>query len=337
MKILKPSALKEGDTLGIVTCSTPMTACGPETIERAYQRLRDHGFSWIEASNCRKTHGHAAGTIRERAREIHDFFKNPKVHGILNFWGGYQSHQLLEYLDYDLISRNPKAFIGYSDTTALQTGIFSKTGLITFSGPAGITFGKPTLPDFTWRHFDQVLINPEVPLKLSASKEYSDNSWYLEPDKKMNFEPNPGWKIYRRGKGRGRIIGGNIGTMLLLAGTDYWPNLRGKILLVEEDESESSKTIDRMFTQLRQMGVYDQIAGMVVGRFHRNVKFNENDSLEMILDDALKGYKFPVITGVDFGHTDPLITFPIGIRCHMDTAKPEISFDEAAVTTQSPS
>jgi muramoyltetrapeptide carboxypeptidase LdcA involved in peptidoglycan recycling len=82
------------------------------------------------------------------------------------------------------------------------------------------------------------------------------------------------------------------------------------------------------------MGVYDEIAGMVIGRFHRDVKFTEGDSLEMILDDALRGYRFPVIMGVDFGHTDPLITFPIGIKCQVDTRKPEIAFLESAVREQ---
>jgi muramoyltetrapeptide carboxypeptidase len=185
--------------------------------------------------------------------------------------------------------------------------------------------------DFTWDHFEKVLIHPSVPLKLVASKEYSDNPWYMEPEKEMRFQSNPGWRVYRKGKAEGQIVGGNLGTLLLLAGTEYWPNLRGKMLFVEDDENESSETMDRMYTQLRQMGVYDQISGMVVGRFHQNVKFSENDSLDMILDDALKGYKFPVVTGVDFGHTDPLITFPIGIKCRVDTRKSEIAFLESAV------
>ncbi len=255
MKLIKPKPLKPGDTLGIVACSTPITASSEETIERTYQRLRAYGFKLVEAPNCRKTYGHAAG----------------------------------------------------------------------------ITYGKPVVPDFTWKHFGKVVMTPEIPFRLTASREYSDNPWYMEPEKQMRFESNPGWKIYRKGKAEGAIIGGNLGTMLLLAGTKYWPNLRGKILFVEDDEAESSKTMDRLFTQLRQMGAYDLITGMVVGRFHRNVKFNESDSMEMILDESLNGYKFPVITGVDFGHTDPLITFPIGIKCRMDTKKPEIVFLERAV------
>jgi muramoyltetrapeptide carboxypeptidase len=99
MKIIKPKAIKSGDTFGIVACSTPITASSEETIERAYQRIRDRGFNIVEAPNCRKIHGHAAGTIKERVKALHDFFRNPKIDGILHYWGGYQSHQLLEYLD----------------------------------------------------------------------------------------------------------------------------------------------------------------------------------------------------------------------------------------------
>lgn len=331
MKLIKPRALKPGDTLGIVACSTPITASSQETIDRVYNSLRRKDFKIVEASNLRSTYGHAAGTIHQRVKALHDFYRNPKINGILNYWGGYQSHQLLEHLDFELIRKNPKVFIGYSDTTALQVGLYAKLGLVTFSGPAGITFGKPTLPNLTWEHFSQVVMNTKAPIVVPVSKEYSDNLWFLEPDLKMHFEPNPGWKVYRKGQATGAIVGGSLGTMLLLAGTEYWPKLRGKILFIEDDESESSKTMDRLFTQLRQMGVYEQIVGIVVGRFHRNVKFTKDDSLEMILDDALRGYKFPVITGVDFGHTDPLITFPIGIKCQMSTSKLKIEFLESAV------
>lgn len=331
LKILKPHALKPGDTLGIIACSTPLTTTSDATINRSFSFLRNKGFEIVEAPNCRKFVGHSAGSIKERVKALHDFFRNPKIAGILSYWGGYQSHQLLEYLDYDLIRRHPKPLIGFSDTTALQIGIHSQTGLVCFSGPAGITFGKSIVPEFTWEHFEKVLLSPSVPLHLGVSDQSSDNQWWTSPTKEMIFKSNAGWKTYRRGTATGRAIGGNIGTMLLLAGTKYFPKLKGSILFFEDDEVETPKTIDRMFFQLRQMGVFDQISGMVIGRFHSNVGFTSEDSPEMILDDALKGYKFPVITNVDFGHTDPLITIPIGVKCSINTAKNEISFLEAAV------
>ncbi len=290
------------------------------------------GFQVVEAPNCRNIYGHSGGTIKERVSAIHSFFKNKKIDGILSYWEGFQSHQLFEYLDFELIKKNPKPFIGFSDTTALNVGIFSQTGLVSFSGPAGISFGKPVVPDFTWNHFENILMHQKDSLRIEQSKEFSENPWWQEPSKSMVFKPNTGWRIFKKGKTEGRLIGGNLGTMLLLTGTKFWPKLSGAILFVEEDEDESSRTLDRMFTQLRHMGVYDQIAGMIVGRFHSAVGFNKQDSLEMILSDALNGYKFPVIYNVDYSHTDPLITLPVGVKCQMNTTKPEIRFTEQAVS-----
>ncbi len=331
MRLIKPARLRTGARLGIVTCSTPLSACGPDAVQRARERLEARGFEWIEAPNTRTTYGHSAGTVRDRVRALHAFFRDPKIDAILSFWGGFQSHQLLEYLDYDLIRRHPKPLLGYSDTTALSVGIHARTGLVTFSGPAGITFAKPTLPDFTWEHLEKVLMQPTVPFPLQTSKEYSDNPWFKEPSQTMTFEPNPGWRVFRQGRAEGALIGGNVGTMLLLAGTAFWPNLKNKILFVEDDEAETPRTMDRCFTHLRQLGAYDQIKGLIVGRFHRDVKFTPSDSLEMILKEALRGTKFPVLTGVDFGHTDPLVTLPLGVRARLETRRPSITLLEAAV------
>jgi muramoyltetrapeptide carboxypeptidase len=108
------------------------------------------GFELVVAKNCTKRYGHSAGFIQESVTALHEFFIDEKIKGIISFWGGYQTHQLLDKLDYHLIKNNPKVLLGYSDTTVLQNAIFVKTGLITFSGPAGITFAKPIVPSFTW-------------------------------------------------------------------------------------------------------------------------------------------------------------------------------------------
>ena len=285
----------------------------------------------VEAPNCRKVHGHSAGTVQERVDTLHAFLRDTSIKGIIAFWGGFQTHQLLEYLDYDLIRKNPKPIIGYSDMTALQLGVFAKTGLVTFSGPCGITFGKPKTFEYSWKHFEKTLINPEVPFKLEHSNEYSDNEWWLRADKKVLIKKTSGWKTYQGGSAEGKLIGGNLGTMLLLHGTEYWHDFKNAILFVEEDEEEKPQTIDRLFTKMRQIGVFDQINGLVVGRFHSKVGFTSKDSFEMILKDALKGYDFPVLYNVDFGHTDPLVTLPIGIRCKIDAGKKEIIYLEAGV------
>ncbi len=145
----------------------------------------------------------------------------------------------------------------------------------------------------------------------------------------MEFTPNKGLEVFKKGKAEGSIVGGNIGTLLLLAATPYWPSMKGKILFIEDDEAETPKTLDRYFTQLRQMGVFDQIIGMVVGRFPRCVGLKDDDSLKMILNDALNGYKFPVITEFDMGHTDPIMTVPIGARVQIDGNRKMITVLEA--------
>lgn len=327
MKTIRPNRLQSGQNLGVVALSTPAKNLKSEYRERAYKRIKDlFGLNVIEAPNIDLQTGHTAGTIKERVKSLHDFFRRKDIHGIMSFWGGFNTHQVLEYLDYDLIKNNPKVLIGYSDTTNLLSAITQKTGLITFNGPAIITFAKPTLPQETIECFRSLIKEDMTSYTYSISKEFSDNQWWTED--KMEFSPNPGLQCYKKGKAEGRIVGGNIGTLLLLAGTPYWPSMKGKILFVEDDEAENSKTLDRYFTQLRQIGVYDQISGMVVGRFPRCIGLNEKDSLKMILDNVLKGYKFPVITEFDMGHTDPLMTIPLGAKVSIDGNKKKISLLE---------
>lgn len=324
MKIIKPPHLQSGQNLGIIALSTPAKVLKTEYRERAYKQIKDlFGLNIIEAPNLDKEVGHAAGTIKERVKSLHDFFKNKNIHGIMSFWGGFNTHQVLEYLDYDLIKKNPKILIGYSDTTNLLTAITHKTGLITYNGPAVVTFAKPTLPKETVDSFRNLIMNPNLNYTYPTSEKFSDNKWWIKD--KMEFDQNKGVQVFKKGKAKGRIVGGNIGTLLLLAATSYWPSMKGKILFIEDDEAEDPRTLDRYFTQLRQMGVFDQISGMVIGRFPRSVGFKESDSLEMILTDSLKGYHFPVITEFDMGHTDPLMTIPIGGKVMIDANKKKIT------------
>lgn len=329
--VIKPKALKPSATLGLVATSSPIHLAGTEPIDRCFSFLQGKGFKIVEAGNCRKLIGHAAGTLGERVAEFHRFFADPTVDGLLAYWGGYNSHQMLEYLDFDLIGRHPKPFIGYSDVTALQLGIYAKTGMITFCGPAGITFGKPLVPAYTWHHFESVLMRPTQELNLEPSTTFSDNHWWEAVDKQMIFDAAPGWNTFRSGCAEGRLIGGNGGTMLLLAGTEFWPSLDGAILFIEDDECESPETISRIFFHLRHVGAFDTISGLMIGRFPRSVGFKQDDSLEMILEDALRGYTFPVLTEVDFGHTDPLLTLPIGVRCRMNAGDKRLELLESAV------
>ncbi|WP_408097510.1 LD-carboxypeptidase [Peredibacter sp. HCB2-198] len=327
MKIIKPNRLQSGQNIGVVALSTPAKTLKPDYRARAYKRIKElFGLNIIEAPNLDHQTGHTAGTIKERVKSLHDFFKRKDIHGIMSFWGGFNTHQVLEYLDYDLIKANPKVLVGYSDTTNLLSGITQKTGLVTFNGPAIITFAKSTVPDETIECFRSLVMETNTSYSYPVSKRFSDNQWWIED--KMEFSTNPGLQTFKKGKAEGRIVGGNIGTLLLLAGTPYFPSMKGKILFIEDDEAENPKTLDRYFTQLRQMGVFDKINGMVIGRFARCVGLSQNDSLNMILNDSLKGHNFPVITEFDMGHTDPIMTVPIGAKVSIDANKKKIVITE---------
>lgn len=326
-----PPRLSPDNRIGIIATSSPITLDEP-TIQRGYQRLSDLGLTAVEAPNCRQHTGHTAGTIRDRVQAIHDFLIDPNIHAIMAFWGGHQTHELLEYLDFDLFTAHPKPIIGYSDLTPLLNVITARTGLITFSGPAVITFAKPTLFDYTTHYFKQVLFAPATELDFHAATTISTNLWYEHDNLTMLERPATGWKTFQKGRARGRLFGGNLGSLLLLAGTPYWPDLTDTILFVEEDESESPETINRLFTQLRHMGIYDQISGLLIGRLPDSVQFTPGNNLTNILKTALKGYDIPVLYNVDFGHTDPLLTIPIGTLAELDATTPHFRLLEPWTT-----
>lgn len=333
MQIIKPKKLNIGDMIGVVAPANSARFISRDNWNLAVSRFEGRGFNLKFGKHINDLHGHTAGTAKERADDLMAMFLDKDVKAIMAIYGGYNSHQLLEYLDFEAIKANPKIFIGFSDVTSLNNALFTKAGLVNFSGPAFVTFTQPDLPEFTERYFNQFLLEGKNGIQIEPSDEWADDAWWQdEVYSGRKWKENPGWNILKSGRAEGVVIGGNVGTMLLLAGTPYWPDLDGKILFVEDDEEESTQTIDRYFTQLRQMGVYDKIKGMVIGRFPSSVGFKDGDSLKMIIDDALRGYDMPIISEVDFAHTDPLITFPIGCRCSINTDAAEIRFLEAGVT-----
>lgn len=329
---IKPRRLRKGDIIGIVAPSNSASVVDPRIFDIGIRKLESKGFNLRFGNNIREKRGHTAGTVQQRLEDLMNMFEDPEVDAIMTVFGGFNSHQLLHYIDYDVIKENPKIFIGFSDITALSNGFLSRAGLVNFSGPAFITFCQPDLPEFTERYFDEILMEAKRST-ITASEEWAEDSWWREP---INFgarewKENKGWDIFRSGIAEGRCVGGNISTLMLLSGTDYWPDMEGSILFLDEDDAETPQTIDRYLTQLRHMGIYDEISGMVVGRFSTKVGFSEDDTLSMIFEEATRGYDFPIISGVDFAHTDPMITIPLGVRCMVDADNRRIELMESAV------
>ena len=227
-----------------------------------------------------------------------------------------------EYIDWDIIKNNPKIFIGFSDTTALQNAIFAKTGLVTYSGPAWSTFGQKLHYDYTLDYFKKCLKTKDL-IDIKPSENWTDDIWYKDQNNRVLIK-NDGWLVINKGKASGTLLGANLCTFGLLRGTEYFPNLKDSILFLEDDEDGShNKNFDRDLQSLIHQKSFKNVRGIVIGRFQNGSEVT-NEKLIRIIKTKAELKNIPVIANVDFGHTSPIITFPIGGEVSMDANKKSI-------------
>lgn len=316
--------MKRRIKIGIFTSSDPL--CKKKK-RSDYSFLKSKGFIIDEADNVRKKEGHSAGTIKERIRAINKFLKDDSIDILMAYWGGANTNEILPYLDYDLFRKKNKKIIGFSDTTALLLAVNKISGIKTYMGPAGITFDKPDLLEYSYEYFKKILIEDDANTVITDSSKYADDRYYLKPDSRHRMiKKNSGRKIYRHGTAQGEVIAANLQTLLVLAGTEYFPNLKDKILFVEEDENADTAMTNRFFTHLSQAVDLISLKGICIGRFSSDSGFNNKDSEEMIYKKVFSKINIPIIYNLDFGHTDPMFTIPIGGKVFIDTKVNIIKF-----------
>ncbi|MCX6719486.1 MAG: LD-carboxypeptidase, partial [Candidatus Taylorbacteria bacterium] len=206
-------------------------------------------------------------------------------------------------------------------TTALQNAIFAKTGLVTYSGPAWSTFGQKLHFDYTLEYFKKCLMS-ETAFPIEPSDNWSDDSWYKDQDKRELIKNN-GWLVINEGEASGTLLGANLCTLNLLQGTEYFPDLNNAVLFLEDDSESKSVNFDRDLQSLIHQPSFKGVKGLVIGRFQKTSEITAEKLIKIIKSKAeLKN--LPVIANVDFGHTSPIITFPIGGEVSMDTEKKSI-------------
>ncbi|TYB62324.1 LD-carboxypeptidase [Nonomuraea sp. PA05] len=250
-----------------------------------------------------------SSAIASRVADLHDAFADPGVAAIITVIGGYNSNELLPYLDWDLIRANPKILCGYSDISALQNAILARTGLVTYSGPHWSTFGMRDHFEQTLRWFTEVMFG-SGPVTLEPSQAWSDDLWFLDQDKR-ELIPNEGWWRLRPGTAEGRIVGGNLATLSALRGTPYMPSLDGAILVLEDDFESHAATFARNLTSLLQLPDAAGVRGLAIGRFQPASRVTR-PLLEQIVSTQPVLREVPVLANLDVGHTSPLATVPIG-------------------------
>ena len=285
-----------------------------ECREIAKQRFSEIGLGLTFGKNVEERDDFDSSSIKARVADLHAAFENPEVKAIITAIGGYNSNQLLDYIDWDIIRKNPKIFCGFSDITALNNAIFAKTGLVNYSGMAYADFGQKQGLEYTLDHFKKCLFLEE-PYEIKPAPKWSDDLWYLDQEKR-DFKENEGYWLINERTADGTILGGNLATFNLLQGTIYFPDLENSILFLEDDIESNAVNFDRDLQSLIHQPGLNQVKGIVIGRFQLASGITK-EKLTQIIKTKKELEKIPVIANVDFGHTQSMITFPIGGEAHL--------------------
>jgi muramoyltetrapeptide carboxypeptidase len=317
-KLIKPRALRAGDTVGVIAPGTAVP--DPERLALVEPTLRFFGLRARMGKYVARGSGHVTRTVSERLDDLHAMFRDPEVKAVFCVRGGYGSMQLLDRIDYDLIRRNPKVFVGYSDITALHLAINRHAGLTTFHGPIVLS----SFTDYTQRSFRQALFDTRPAGRLT------------NPQESNQLRPEHPLRTVRGGTATGQLVGGNLSLVTALMGTPYEIETRGRILFIE-DVGEEPYRIDRMLTQLRLAGKLDGAAGIVFGECSEcaandyKPSFAWDSTLGEVLDQILGSTRVPVLTGLTIGHTADQLTLPLGVTATLNADEKTLELKEAGV------
>jgi muramoyltetrapeptide carboxypeptidase len=265
--------------------------------------LEEFGHKVVLASHLYEKQGYTAGDDEARLEDIHAMFTDNRVRAIFCARGGYGTLRILDRLDFTLLRKHPKIFVGYSDITALLLAIYKKTGLVTFHGPV--------IKELTKRRIG----NLESVLNLVSS------------DSLLELEL-AGGRSLKSGRATGTLLGGNLSLLCHLIGSPFMPSLKGAILFIEE-KGEDLYRIDRMLTHLRLSGILKESRGLVAGAFEA---CGDRAAIDRLLLDTVSDLDIPLVTGLPVGHGLINISLPIGLQATIDADNMTLHILEPCVT-----
>ena len=284
MQKIIPEKLQKGDKIMIVAPSTGLKIIGQDCRQIAKQRFEEMGLTIEFAPNTNDENW--------------------------NMFGGFNSNQLLEHLDYEIIRKNPKIFCGFSDITALHGAIYAQTGLETYYGPHYSSIGMAKGCEYTWEYLQKMLFSDDS-IVVKPAEMWSDDLWFINQEQR-EFILNEGYWNIHNGEAEGTIIGGNLCTFNLLLGTKYRPEFKeDTVLFVEDTESSSIKEFDRNLQALCYQSDFKNVKALVVGRFQKGSKVTR-EQVEFMINNKPELENIPVLANVDFGHATPILTIPLG-------------------------
>jgi muramoyltetrapeptide carboxypeptidase len=309
MDKIKPKAIKPGSRIGLIAPAGPVTS---EILQQTVSKIESLGFN-VSFNPCiLDKKGYLAGEDQVRLDDFHQAFSNPDIDAVLCIRGGNGSNRIVNKIDFNLIKKNPKIFVGYSDITVFLTAIWQNAGMVGFHGVVGTS----DFTDYTRKNFLEIL-------------SCKDSSYEIHPFDTKSIE------IITKGKATGELIGGNLCLITTLLSTPYEPDFTDKLVFLE-DIDEPPHKIDRMLTQLLLAGKLQNAAGLLLGDFTggNDAAYNEQHNtltIGEVLNERLNRLKIPVIKGFSFGHIPNQAIFPVGVKAEIDTAIPFVKLLEAPV------
>lgn len=275
--------LKKGDKIGIIA---PSVGLKDKDIAPTIDYFKKIGLKPILANNLTKDYRYMAGSDKERANSINKFFKNTDIKALFCLRGGAGATRILDLLDYNIIKQNKKPIFGLSDSTALQNALISKANLISYTG---------FLPLYD-------LEGENINKTLHTSLE---NTLFTNNQKIISGT------CLKKGECKGKIVGGCLSVLTYLCGTQYFPNLTGKILLLE-DIGEKTYKIDLMLNQLKQQKNFNKLKAIIIGQFHNCIISDKEDgTIEDCIKDFTNGLNIPIITDFAYGHIKERYVIPL--------------------------
>jgi muramoyltetrapeptide carboxypeptidase len=301
---IAPKRIRLGSNVAIIAPASPFKS---DELAESLDVIRELGLNPILGPNVRSLHAESihAASIQRRVREFMWAVTDPKVSAIVAATGGFGSAGILPYLDFDLIAKNRKPFLGMSDITALNNGILAQCGLVTFNGQS---------PNVRLSEGLRVTRADSESLRLVFELMMSGDEWLDKPFQINQYTP----RTVCSGRASGHVIGCNSDTFTNLIGTQFLPDVEGAILFIE-DVHKSGETIAREFLHLKMTGILDKVSGVVIGEFVDVPR--KSDPKVPSVEDVIAEYfsdSVPTIYGYSFSHGDYTIPIPVGAQCDID-------------------
>ena len=301
-----PAKLNKGDEIRIIAPSGSLSRVRTDVLDSALAHLHKCGFKVTISKHSREMDRFSSSSVKSRVEDLHEAFADQNVKAVMACIGGFNANQILPFIDYDLLRANSKILCGYSDITVLLNAVYARTGLVTYHAPHLAALGFLREREYTDRYFSECLMN-ETPFTVEPSATAQH------------------YTVIQEGCCEGGIVGGNLCTLNLLQGTPYMPEIKNKVLFIEDDNIMGDYfkyEFDRNLQSLLQLDGGKSVKGIIFGRFDESCKMTE-ETVRAIINEKVPP-EIPVVFGVDFGHVYPMISFPVGGKVRLAACRDRV-------------